>query len=68
MGLKNVACGGMNLTYHEIGGLLGISVTRVQQIEAQALAKMRKAAKARGYSLDDVLETGSSGSSFGLGR
>lgn len=41
-------------TYAEIADLLGVSVQRVQFIEARALRKMRKLAVARGVSLADV--------------
>jgi DNA-directed RNA polymerase sigma subunit (sigma70/sigma32) len=43
------------LTYREIADRLGLSHARIQQIEARALAKMRKAAEKRGLRLEDVL-------------
>jgi len=42
------------LTYAQIADLLGVSVQRVQFIEARALRKMKKLAMARGVSLADV--------------
>jgi hypothetical protein len=44
-------------TYAEIGQLLGISHTRVQQLEARALRKMRKRAAFLGLDLEAVLST-----------
>jgi DNA-directed RNA polymerase specialized sigma24 family protein len=44
-------------TYAEIGQLLGISHTRVQQLEARALRKMRKRATLLGIDLAAALST-----------
>lgn len=41
------------MTYHEIAAELGVSHTRVQQIEAAALAKIRGAW--RGLEISDLL-------------
>lgn len=46
---------GIGLTYRQIAARLGISHTRVQQLEARALRKMGKLARARGIRLEDVL-------------
>jgi DNA-directed RNA polymerase sigma subunit (sigma70/sigma32) len=43
---------GIGLTHGEIARRLGISRTRVHQIEAQALRKMAKRAKLLGLTLD----------------
>jgi len=43
------------LSQRDIADLLGISRTRVGFLERQAIRKMRAAAEAEGWSLEDVL-------------
>lgn len=45
---------GRGLTLAEVGFLLGVSETRVQQIERRALGKLRAGLVRAGFSADDV--------------
>lgn len=46
------------LTQDDVAKLLGISRARVSFLERQALRKLRAAAEAKGYALEDVLGLG----------
>lgn len=43
------------MTHKEIAAELGITPTRVQQIERQALLRLRQIAERLGYTFEDVL-------------
>lgn len=45
------------MTYSEIAVILGVSVERVRQIEANAMKKIRFMLRAKGVALDDFLPT-----------
>jgi DNA-directed RNA polymerase sigma subunit (sigma70/sigma32) len=50
-----------DMTLGEVAAAMGISRQRVQQIEREALGKIRAALEARGLTLDDFVDTARSG-------